>query len=96
MAKTKVLTGFSANTPQYLNNRGGVTNIVLANQTSSAVTASVGIATPRATAYYIKDLTIDANTSVDVLDGSLLQTEANRLFVETNTTNGVHVIYTAL
>ena len=96
MAKTKVLTGFTANVPQYLNNRGGVTNIVLANQTSSHVVASVGISTPSALAYYVKDLRIEAHTSVDVLDGSLLQTEANKLFVETDTTNGIHVVYTAL
>lgn len=96
MAKTKVLTGFTANVSQPLENRGGVTSIVLSNQTSGTVFASVGVSTPRATAYYIRNIEIPTGTSIDVLDGNLLQTEANKLFVETDTNNGIHCIYTAL
>ena len=96
MAKSKILGDFVANTPQYLANRGGVSNLVLSNVTTVDITAAVGVSEPRLTAYYVKNLVIPPGTAIDVLDGTVVSTEANKLFVETNTTGGMNVVYTAI
>ena len=96
MAKTKVLNTFIAGVEQFIDQNAGVSNIIVANITTVNVKASVRIGLPEGSAYIVKDAVIPVGTSLLALDNQLLQMASSKISVETDTTSGVEVVYTAL
>jgi len=96
MAKTKVLNTFTAGVEQFLAQNAGVSNVIISNITTVNVKASVRIGLPEGNAYLVKNAVIPVGTSLLALDNQLLQTASSKISVETDTTSGVEVVYTAL
>lgn len=96
MAKTKILNTFTANTPKFLEQNAGVSNIIISNITTGSVTASVRVRLPAGDAYLIKDAVITKGTNLLALNNQLLQMASSKVAVETDTTSGIEVVYTAL
>ena len=96
MARTKVLNTFTSNVFRLLEQKAGVSNIIISNVTNVNVKASVRIGLPEGSAYIVKDAVIPVGTSLLALDNQLLQTASSKISVETDTTSGVEVVYTAL
>ena len=96
MAKTKVLNTFTAGVEQFLVQNAGVSNVIISNITTVNVKASVKIGLPEGSAYLVKNAVIPVGTSLLALDNQLLQTASSKISVETDTTSGVEVVYTAL
>ena len=96
MARTKVLNTFTAGVEKFLDQNAGVSNIIISNITTGSVTASVRVRLPYGNAYLIKDAVIATGTNLLALDNQLLQTASSKITVETNTTAGIEVVYTAL
>ena len=90
MAKTKVLNTFTGGAEKFLEQNAGVSNIIISNIT----TVSVGL--PEGNAYIVKNAVIPVGTSLLALDNQLIQTAASKISVETDTTSGIEVVYTAL
>jgi hypothetical protein len=96
MAKTKVLNTFTAGVEKFLEQNAGVSNVIISNITTGSVTASVRIGLPEGSAYLVKDAVIPVGTSLLALDNQLIQAGTSKISVETDTTSGVEVVYTAL
>tara|TARA_Y100000015_G_C2386272_1_gene87563 strand:+ start:428 stop:721 length:294 start_codon:yes stop_codon:yes gene_type:complete len=97
MAQSKVITGFVANTPKYLDTRGGVRDIVISNITDSEVKASAFLSLPGAgdnTAFIVKNAVIPVGTSLYL--EVFIQAQTSKIGIETPTASGVEVIYTNL
>ena len=98
MAKTKVLNTFISGQVQYLEQNAGVSNIIISNVTTVNVKASVKVVLQGFgnSAYVVKNAVIPVGTSLLALENQLLQTASSKISVETDTTSGVEVVYTAL
>lgn len=96
MAKTKVLNTFTAGAEKGLEQKAGVSNIIISNITTGSVKASVRVNLPEGSAYLVKDAVIPVGTSLLALDNQLLQTASSKIGVTTDTTSGIEVVYTAL
>ena len=96
MAKTKILNDFTADTPKYLEQNAGVSNIFIANVFDVEVKASVRFGIPGGFAFIVKDAKIPVGTTLKVLENQLIQTPGSKLAVITDTTGGIEVVYTAL
>lgn len=96
MAKTKVLNTFTAGVEQLLVQNAGISNVIISNITTVNVKASVRVGLPEGSAYLVKNAVIPVGTSLLALDNQLIQTAASKISVETDTTSGVEVVYTAL
>tara|TARA_R110000822_G_scaffold6592_1_gene27909 strand:+ start:50 stop:340 length:291 start_codon:yes stop_codon:yes gene_type:complete len=96
MAKTKVLNTFTGGAEKFLEQNAGVSNIIISNITTVSVKASVRVGLPEGNAYIVKNAVIPVGTSLLALDNQLIQTAASKISVETDTTSGIEVVYTAL
>jgi hypothetical protein len=96
MAKTKVLNTFTATVEKFLDQKAGVSNIIVANITTVNVKASVRVNLPEGSAYLVKNAVIPVGTSLLALDNQLLQTASSKIGITTDTTSGIEVVYTSL
>ena len=96
MAKTKVLNTFTGGAEKFLEQKAGVSNVIISNITTVNVKASVRVNLPGGSAYLVKDAVIPVGTSLLALDNQLLQTASSKIGITTDTTSGIEVIYTAL
>ena len=96
MAKTKVLNTFTGGAEKFLEQNGGVSNIIIANIANTNVKASVRVNLPAGSAYLVKDAVIPVGTSLLALNNQLLQTASSKIGITTDTTSGIEVVYTAL
>ena len=96
MAKTKILNNFTADTPNYLEQKAGVSNIFIANVADVEVKTSVRFGLTEGFAFIIKDVKIPVGTTLKVLENQLIQTPGSKVAITTDTTGGIEVVYTAL
>ena len=98
MARTKVLDGFDRDVTKLLEQKAGVSNIIISNVTNVSVKASVrvNLGTVGGSAHLVKDAVIPVGTSLVALNNQLLQTAASKIGVSTDTAGGIEVVYTAL
>ena len=96
MAKTKVLNTFTGGAEKFLEQKAGVSNVIISNITTVNVKASVRVNLPEGSAYLVKDAVIPVGTSLLALDNQLLQTASSKIGITTDTTSGIEVVYTAL
>tara|TARA_R110002012_G_scaffold320738_2_gene545274 strand:+ start:95 stop:385 length:291 start_codon:yes stop_codon:yes gene_type:complete len=96
MAKTKVLNSFTRGAEKFLDQNAGISNIIVANITSSNVEVSIRVNLPEGSAYLVKDFVISTGQNYVALDNQLLQTSSSKIGITTDTTSGIEVVYTAL
>lgn len=96
MAKTKVINTFVSGVDKFVEQSSGVSNIVISNIATSDVKASVKVNLSGGSAYLVKDAVIPVGTSLLALQNQLLQTATAKIAIQTDTTSGIEVVYTAL
>tara|TARA_R110000765_G_scaffold18863_1_gene50235 strand:+ start:190 stop:495 length:306 start_codon:yes stop_codon:yes gene_type:complete len=101
MAKTKVLSTFTAGFNKNFEQNAGISNIIISNVTTVSVKASVKVTIPDSkagpeSAFIIKDAVIPVGTALLALTNQLIQTADGNIEVSTDTTGGIEVVYTAL
>ena len=98
MARTKVINTFTSNVFKLLEQKAGVSNIIISNVTNVNVKASVRISlpAPEGNAYLVRNAVIPVGTSLLALNNQLLQTAGTKIGVSTDTTGGIEVVYTSL
>ena len=99
MAKTKVINTFVSGVDKFVEQSSGVSNIIISNIATSDVKASVKVSLPGfggGSAYLVKDAVVPVGTSLLALQNQLLQTASSKIAIQTDTTDGIEVVYTAL
>lgn len=99
MAKTKVINTFVSGVDKFVEQSSGVSNIIISNIATSDVKTSVKVSLPGlsgGSAYLVKDAVIPVGTSLLALQNQLIQTATAKIAIQTDTTAGIEVVYTAL